>query len=299
MTIRLKLVNFLLRTFERRALTNATEPSEIRRRMEIQTRLFFRPPAKTRISQEEIIHGENAVQSLKIGDGSRGTLLYFHGGAYIFGSAQTHRKIVAKLAADNDLTAYSIEYRLAPENPFPAAIDDAFTAYQALIARGISTATITIAGDSAGGGLALALLHRILASELPKPGSIVAFSPLTDQSMQAASLVENAATEAMLPVERMAEVRDMYLESNFGTPLASPLFGSFAGAPPVFLSVGTTEILRDDSLLMAKALRAQGVDVTIDIGENMPHVWPFFHGFLPEANATLERVQTFLSRPTP
>jgi acetyl esterase/lipase len=264
--------------------------------MELQTKLFFRPKRGTPISREALAHGQTSVSALKIGNGDQGTLLYLHGGAYIFGSANTHRRLAAKLAEDSGLTAYSIDYRLAHEHPFPAAIDDCMTAYQALLGRGLRN--IIIAGDSAGGGLALALLHSILAKGLPKPRAVVAFSPLTDQTLQSQSVKDNAQSEAMLPAERMEEVRDMYLTEDFKNPLASPLFGDFRAAPPVFLSVGTTEILRDDTLAMAAKLRAQGVSVTLELLENAPHVWPFFHGRLPEADATLEKVRQFLSLPS-
>ncbi len=297
MSIRLSIVNFLLRNIEKRALSKAVDPLPIRRRMELQTRLFFRPKRGTPISRESLAHGQASVSALKIGNGDQGTLLYLHGGAYIFGSAKTHSRFAAKLAEDNALTAYSIDYRLAPEHPFPAAIDDALTAYQALLGRGIKN--ITIAGDSAGGGLALALLHIILAKGLTPPRAVMAFSPLTDQTMQSQSLKDNARSEAMLPAERMGEVRDMYITEDFKNPLASPLFGDFQNAPPVFLSVGTTEILRDDTLAMAAKLRAQNVPLTLEIVESAPHVWPFFHGHLPEADATLKKVQTFLSHPSP
>ena len=297
MSLRLSIVNFLLRNIEKRALSKAVDPIRIRRRMELQTRLFFRPKRGTPISREALGHGQSSVSALKIGSGNQGTLLYLHGGAYIFGSARTHRRFAAKLAENNALTAYSVDYRLAPEHLFPAAIDDALTAYQALLGRGHKN--ITIAGDSAGGGLALALLHSILAKGLTVPRAVVAFSPLTDQTMQSQSLKDNAKSEAMLPAERMGEVRNMYITEDFKNPLASPLFGNFQNAPPVFLSVGTTEILRDDTLAMAAKLRAQNVPVTLEILENGPHVWPFFHGHLPEADATLKNLQAFLSRPNP
>ncbi|MBL1434943.1 MAG: alpha/beta hydrolase [Rhodobacteraceae bacterium] len=296
MSFRLSLTNFLLRNIERRALARIKDPVKIRRRMELQTRLFFRPKRSTPITREALAHGQSSVSALKIGNGDQGVLIYLHGGAYIFGSAKTHRRLAAKLAEDNALTAYSVDYRLAPEHPFPAAIDDCLTAYQALLGRGIRN--ITIAGDSAGGGLALALLHSILAKGLPAPRAVVAFSPLTDQTMQSQSVKDNAQSEAMLPAERMEEVRDMYLTDDFKNPLASPLYGNFHTAPPVFLCAGTAEILRDDTLAMASKLRAQGVAVTVEILENAPHVWPFFHGRMPEADATLKKVQAFLSHPT-
>ncbi len=297
MSTRLALANFLLRYIERRALARIKDPAKIRRRMERQTRLLFRAPRKTLISREALAHGQASVSALKIGCGDQGTLLYLHGGAYIFGSANTHRRLAAKLADDNTLTAYSIDYRLAPEHPFPAAIDDALTAYQALLGRGHTN--ITLAGDSAGGGLALSLLHAIMARGLPAPRAVVAFSPLTDQTLQSQSVRDNALSEVMLPAERMQEVRDMYLADDHKTPLASPLFGNFHAAPPIFLCASTTEILRDDTLAMAAKLRSQAVPVTLEIVANAPHVWPFFHGRLPEADATLAKVKAFLSHPGP
>ena len=298
MSIRRAVLNFLLRQVERRALARTKDPLVIRRRMSLQTSLFFRPPRKVAIARESLAHGQHSVSCLRIHNGKRGTLLYLHGGAFIFGAAKTHRRLVAKLATDSDLTAYSVDYRLAPEHRFPAAIDDALTAYKALLGRGIPAGKITIAGDSAGGALTLSLLHRILAESLPQPRNIIVFSPLTDQTMASASLADNAKTEVMLPVERMAEIRNLYITEGFHNPLASPLFGEFKGAPPVFLSVSTSEILRDDGLAMAAKLRQSGVETTVDIGENLPHVWPFFHGILPEANATLARVQAFLKHPS-
>ena len=296
MSVRLTIVNFLLRNTEKRALARAVNPLPIQRRLELLTRLLFRPKRGTPIGREALAHGQASVSALKIGNGDQGVLLYLHGGAYIFGSAKTHSRFAAKLAEDNALTAYSVDYRLAPEHPFPAAFDDCLTAYQALLGRGLKN--IIIAGDSAGGGLALALLHSILAKGLHPPRAVIAFSPLTDQTMQSQSLKDNAQSEVMLPTKRMGEVRDMYITEDFKNPLASPLFGDFKNAPPVFLSVGTTEILRDDTLSMAAKLRAQNVPVTLEILEHAPHVWPFFHGRLPEADATLKKVQTFLNHPS-
>jgi len=298
MSIRLHLFSFLLRTVERRVLAGMKDPTQIRRKMEFQTGIFFRPPRGMPITRMSLSHGALNVSCLKIGSGTAGTLLYLHGGGYIFGSAKTHRRLVAKLAEDNGLTAYSVDYRLAPEHPFPAAIDDAFIAYQALLGSGIAATEITIAGDSAGGGLAFGLLHRILAAGLPTPNSLIAFSPFTDQTLESRSIRDNALSEAMLPAARMQEVRDMYLQSDFRNPLASPIFGDFKNAPPIFLSVSTTEILRDDSLALAARLRRQNVSVTIEIVDHAPHVWPFFHGVLPEADATLKNVSDFLSHPS-
>ncbi|MCF6272007.1 MAG: alpha/beta hydrolase [Rhodobacteraceae bacterium] len=256
--------------------------------------MFFRPPRGTSISSQTLFCGQASVSALKIGNGGKGTLLYFHGGAFEYGSAYTHRRLVARLADDNMLTAWSVNYRLAPEHPFPAAIDDAFTAYRALCAQGHKN--IVLAGDSAGGGLALSLLHTILAKGLPTPRALVAFSPLTDQTLQSHSLKSNASSEIMLPAERMEEVRNMYIKEDFKNPLASPLFGNYHGAPPIFLSVGTKEILLDDTLSLATKLRAANVSLTLEVVENAPHVWPFFHGRLPEADATLERVRAFLAK---
>ncbi|RMD92953.1 MAG: alpha/beta hydrolase, partial [Alphaproteobacteria bacterium] len=203
----------------------------------------------------------------------RGLLLYLHGGAYVIGSSRTHKAMVARLCALTGAEAFLPDYRLAPEHPFPAAFEDACAAWSGLIERGYRANEIVIGGDSAGGGLALATLAHLCQSRRPPPAAAFAFSPWTDMTLSAPSLKENARADPLLPAARVAEARDYYLAgADPRDPRASPLFAAFPGAPPVFLQVALTEILRDDTLRMAEHLSSQGADVVTDLWPDAPHV---------------------------
>ena len=186
------------------------------------------------------------------------------------------------------MTVILPDYRLAPEHPFPAALADARAAWDALAAEG---RPMVLGGDSAGGGLALALLAGLLADGAPLPRLTFAFSPLTDMTFASRSMAENRDTDVLLPAHRAEELARMYLgDADPRDPRASPLCAGFAGAPPVWLAVSGTEILRDDTLRMAAHLRASGVAVTLETHPDLPHVWPFFARYLPEGRATLARL---------
>ncbi len=222
-------------------------------------------------------------------------ILYFHGGGYVTGSPRTHAPLARYLARRTEAPVCLPRYRLAPEHPFPAAFEDAVGAWEALIARGHDPAQVALGGDSAGGGLALALLAHLCATGQAKPAAVFAFSPFTDLTLSGASLRENARSEILLPAERLEKLRARILQgADPSDPRISPLFGDFTDAPPVFLQVARTEILRDDALRMAEALRAQGVEVRCDVWGNLPHVWQFFPGWLPEARRALDQVAAFL-----
>ena len=218
-------------------------------------------------------------------------LLYAHGGGYVFGSARTHRALVAKICARIGAVGMLPDYRRAPEHIFPAAFDDLRAAYDHVLASGIKPENLLLAGDSAGGGLALGLLGDLLKRNHSLPAGVLALSPLTDMTFSGDSFIRNRHREALLPAHRAREAAEMYLQGHDPTdPRVSPLLADFRGAPPVYLAAGTTEILRDDSLRMAETLRAQGVRVEMELQEDLPHVWPLFHGLLPEARQTLDRI---------
>lgn len=227
-------------------------------------------------------------------------ILYFHGGGYVMGNPRTHAALASYLARKSGLPVLLPDYALAPEAPFPAAFDEAVALWQALIARGHDPAHIALGGDSAGGGLALALLAHLCATGQQRPACTFAFSPFTDLTYSGASITRNAAREILLPPERLEQLRTRVLAgADPADPRISPLFADFPGAPPVLLQVARTEILYDDTTRMAAHLRAQGVDVTLQEWGNLPHVWQFFPGWLPEARKALSDAGAFIQAQCP
>ncbi|MEM7598228.1 MAG: alpha/beta hydrolase [Pseudomonadota bacterium] len=277
-------LNTYLRWTEKRALAKAEDIDALRGSLAVRARLFFHGPLGTQYAWDSA--GRVPVQwtmARGVGRDDGPLILYFHGGGYVFGSTNTHRAMMAALSKMTGLPVCLVEYRLAPEHPFPAAIEDALASYQALSDR-----PVILGGDSAGGGLALALLAEILRQDMPPPVGAFGLSPLTDMTFSGASIVENEACEVMLPAARIAEISEAYLgHAAPEDPRASPLFADFQDAPPIWLTVGNTEILRDDTTRLVARLQAQGVDATAKIEDDLPHVWPIFHNVLPEARATL------------
>lgn len=288
MSLMRRILNPYLRVTEKRRLRRARTPGPLRRAFEISARLFFHP--RGRGFEAGLIAGVPVLRR----PGAAPVLLYFHGGAYIFGSPATHKAMLAQIARRTGCAVILPDYRKAPEHPFPAAVDDALAVYrQVMDAPG----GVVLGGDSAGGGLALGVLAEILRRGLPMPTGLFAFSPLTDLTWSGASLSDNGAADVILPADRMDEMADMYLQgADPADPRASPLFASFGGAPPVWLCAGETEILLDDTRRMATRLRAQGVPVTEVIEHDLPHVWPIFHTLLPEARATLDQLSDWIRR---
>ena len=228
----------------------------------------------------------------------RGVILYFHGGGYVAGSPETHAGLVGRLSRLSELRVAVPAYRLAPEHPAPAAFEDARAAHAALLARGYRPDEIALAGDSAGGGLALALLSDLCARGL-RPACVVGFSPWTDLSGASPSLHENAARDPILPVKRLDELVGFVTGGlSPADPRLSPLHADFDAPPPVLLMVGSTEILRDDSVRMARHLRAAGGAVRLEIWPDAPHAWPLFDGYLPEARDALRAAAAFILAPS-
>ncbi len=223
-----------------------------------------------------------------------GVLLYFHGGAYFAGSPRTHSAMVARLSGYAGIPAYLPDYRLTPEAPFPAAFEDALAAWDGLVAKGYRPEQIVIGGDSAGGGLALALLARLC--ELgQRPAGAFASSPWTDLTLSGESFTTQAEKDATLPAERMQEAADAYLDGAVpNDPRASPLFADFDTPPPVLLQVGCPEVLEDDSYRMADVLRRAGGEVDVQTWDGAPHVWHLGEFWVPEARAALRDCAKFI-----
>jgi acetyl esterase/lipase len=203
--------------------------------------------------------------------------------------------MVAALAARIGAAAALPDYRLAPEHPFPAAADDVRAAWDALVGEGVDPGRIVLGGDSAGGGLAFGLVHALLAEGMAPPGAVVAFSPWVDLIGSGESLRTLARRDALIPVARFAEIRDMYLAgADPRDPRASPAFGRFAGGPRTLIQSSRAEALRDDARMMAARLRVDCVTVEHDECDRTPHVWQLYQGRLPEADQALDRTAAFL-----
>ncbi|HSR85551.1 MAG TPA: alpha/beta hydrolase [Streptosporangiaceae bacterium] len=222
-------------------------------------------------------------------------LLYLHGGAYQIGSPATLRHMIALMSAAAQAQVLSIDYRLAPEHPFPAAVDDALMAYRFLLRGGADPAFVAIAGDSAGGGLALATLVALRDAGDPLPAAAVAMSPWTDLALTGDSLRTRADVDVMVKPSGMTETAATYLAgADPRHPYASPLYADLRGLPSILIHVGGAEVILDDSTRFAAKARAEGVDVRLEVWPEMPHVWHAFAGLLPESDRAIERIGSWL-----
>jgi len=225
-------------------------------------------------------------------------VLYLHGGGYIFGSPKTHRQALIAMAKAFAAPVYGLDYRLAPEHPFPAAVEDAARAYEWLLARHPDS-EIVLAGDSAGAGLAIATAMGVRDRKLKQAAAIVGFSPYADLAVTGASVESNARTCAMFTPRGVREAAQMYLAgADPRDPRASPLYGDLSGLPPMLLFASRHEILRDDTLRLAERARAAGVKVEVVVRDRLPHVWPIFVSLLPEAREAFATVAEFARRIT-
>ncbi|HEY2675847.1 MAG TPA: alpha/beta hydrolase [Steroidobacteraceae bacterium] len=245
------------------------------------------------LQSEEGLHFDVADSSAPRSAPVSSIVLYLHGGGYIFGSPQTHRQVLIAMAEAFRAPAYGLDYRLAPEHPFPAAVEDAAKAYRWLLARH-PEAAIVLAGDSAGAGLAIATALGIRDAGLPQAKAIVGFSPYSDLAVTGASVESNAKSCAMFTPRGIREAAALYLAgADARDPRASPLYGDFSGLPPMLLFASRHEILRDDTLRLAERAAAAGVQVELIVRDRLPHVWPVFVRLLPEARDAFATVTAF------
>ena len=222
-------------------------------------------------------------------------VLYLHGGGYVIGSPRSHRHLAAAIAGAAGASALLLDYRLAPEHPFPAAVEDATAAYRWLLDQATAPEHIVIAGDSAGGGLTVATLLALREARVPLPAGGVCISPWVDLTCSGASYATKAAAD---PIVRRAGVEEMaraYLGATPPrTPLASPLFADLRGLPPLLIHVGSDEVLLDDAVQLAERAKAGGVDATLEIYDRMIHVWHWFLPMLDEAQTAVEAIGRFV-----
>ena len=224
-----------------------------------------------------------------------GTFLYFHGGGYTTGSPASHRHLVGALAVASRTRAFALDYRRAPEHPFPAAVDDALAGYRGLLDAGIAPGSIVLGGDSAGGGLTVATLIAIRDRGLALPAAAVCISPWTDLTNEAESYRTRAERDPLVFQEDIDRLGAGYLAgADPRTPLASPLHADLSGLPPLLIQVGSEEVLLDDSRNLAERCEAAGVEATLEVWDEMIHVWHWFGEYLDEADSAVRRIGAFV-----
>ncbi len=223
-------------------------------------------------------------------DGQR-VVLYLHGGAYILGSADHVANLVGHIGRAAGCRVLSVDYRLAPENAFPAAVDDALTAYGWLLDQGVRPGDVVVAGDSAGGGLALALVLAIPQRGLPQPAGVVAISPWGDLGCTADSWARNSATDVTLTLDDIVDAGAMYAgAADLADPLVSPVNGDYTNVPPIYIQLSGHETLLDDGFAVAAQAASDGVDVRLDVFPQMQHVFQYCAGNMPEADDAVARI---------
>ncbi|HEX7409793.1 MAG TPA: alpha/beta hydrolase [Candidatus Binatia bacterium] len=222
-------------------------------------------------------------------------ILYLHGGGYVMGSIKTHRELAARLSRAAAARVLLIEYRLAPEHPHPAAVEDATAAYRWLLGIGVAPSRMVIGGDSAGGGLTVATLVALRDAGQPLPAAGVCLSPWVDLEGVGESMATKAAVDPMVQRDPLRKMAAMYLAGQDPrTPLAAPLYADLSGLPPLLIQVGTAETLLDDSIRLAERARKAGVAVSLETWEDMIHVWQAFASLLPEGQQAIERIAAFI-----
>jgi acetyl esterase/lipase len=227
---------------------------------------------------------------------SESAIVYFHGGGYTLGSIQSHRPLLARLARATGARVLSVAYRLAPEHPYPAAVEDALAAYRFVVASGVSPSRIAIAGDSAGGGLTAACLIALRDAGDPLPAAGVCISPWLDLSLSGESWRTKAGVDPLVQRPQLQMMARAYLAgADPKSATASPFFADLSGLPPLLVQVGTCEVLLDDATGFAERARAAGVEVELDVWEDMIHVWHAFADLLPEARDAIDRIAAYLS----
>ena len=273
-----------------RFLTNITAP------------MTYPRPANMLLRPMTLSHGAQTVPATACTikhQPTDGTLLYIHGGGFVMGSLQMYQHLVALLGQAAGMRGLFVDYRLAPEHPYPAALDDAYTAYRALL-DDPQAGPVALAGDSAGGNLVLALLLRLKDEGVPLPFTTVALCPVVDMAFNNASLETNAKTEHLLDPDWGKRSIDGYVNGQDVTnPYLSPIHGDFSGVPPVLVHYDDCEALADDGRLIAERLQEQGVALTTEIAHGCTHVWHLGVGRTPEADASVARIGAYLRRHLP
>jgi monoterpene epsilon-lactone hydrolase len=285
-------IDAALRLIVKRRLPQDLDIPKLRARIE---KMAQRPPKGVRISQARVgCLGEWVEVPGVAADAP--VMLYLHGGGYVVCSPRTHRPITAFFATAG-FRVFCPDYRMAPEHPFPAALDDALASYEGLLSREVRPGMIVVAGDSAGGGLTLALLVALRDRKRPLPAAAALLSPWTDLAITGETSRTNAKRDAYITGPAAARTAALYFgNADPRDPFVSPLYADLHGLPPIIIHVGEREVLRDDSTRLAERLRATGSEVVLSVWPVLPHVWQIFHRMVPEGRESLAQMADFLHK---
>jgi acetyl esterase/lipase len=280
-------------------LDTSLPPEELREIFEIYTTVG--PPPAGVTLKDSTLGGRPALEIAPDEAGVDATILYFHGGGWVYGTPRTAATLTAALVRHVGAPAVAPAYRLAPEHPFPAAIEDGLAAYRALLEDGAAPERIVVAGDSSGGGLTVAVLLRARDEGLPLPACALLFSAGLDATRSGASMDEKESVDPLFDRENLARLSAHYLaDADPRQPLVSPaVVGDLAGLPPTLLQVGSNEVLLDDSTRFATRAAAAGVEVVLEVTPDVPHVFQSLHAYLDEAVDALDRAADFVRRHLP
>lgn len=285
---------FVLKVLKRKMFNN-TDHVALRRTVNRAARHLPAPPSEIEFRSDRI----EGVPSLWVKapeSKQEKIILYLHGGGYIFCSAQTtHKDILWRLAKATHCRVLAPDYRLAPEYPFPAALDDAIKVYQWLLAQNYLPQNIAIVGDSAGGGLTFGTVLKIRDLGLPLPACTVGMSPWTDLAVTGESIITNLKRDVLIPGDGLPEGAQYYLAGHDPyDPYASPLYGDHQGLPPALIQVSKDEVLLDDSRRLAAKYKAAGVPCELQLWDGLPHVWQTLAMFIPEGKTAIEKMAVFI-----
>lgn len=260
-------------------------------------RFFIKMPAGVQL--DPILQGGVNVTKATPTKKNHKAILYLHGGAWFLPLIYAQKVFAALLAQVTGATVFAVDYRLAPEHPYPAALNDALAVYNSLIDDGFDPQQIIFLGDSAGGNLILALLLKLKQDGRPLPGAAIALSPVTDLNFSGESILRNVEIDPILSIGDRRVIQFMYArDATLDNPLVSPLLGDLSGLPPTLILVGGQEILYSDSVNFADKAKAAGVDVALDVSEEMFHVYPVFYYVLDEAKMAMGKIALFIKMKT-
>jgi acetyl esterase/lipase len=294
LSLRAELVRLGLRWFVKRRGPALTAIDAMRQQSAKLARLVPLPPRGTEVRRLEL-DGIKAVTVTTPETSGGRHVLYLHGGGHVSGSPGLYRDFIWRIASATHSRVTILRHRLAPEHPFPAALDDAVSAYRALLAEGVDPRQMAMMGDSAGGGLVLGTLLKLRDQGIALPAAAVALSPWTDLALTGQSLRFNADLDPMIRTEEAPALVSHYLAgADPRTPYASPLYGDHTGLPPTLIQVGSEEVLLDDSVRMAERMRAAGCEVELQVWPRLPHVWQVWARLMPEAREAIAHIGTFV-----